>query len=166
MAWIYRTGTITVDGFLLEATMALTRKGKYWYGDEDGDIAAVIGNYSRAAGYPATLFRAALCSCGSARFHLFDDEVEGAARRDCVACGESHLMFDSAEYLAEANLDEHVCMCDNAALSIHCGVALYEGTQDVQWLYIGCRCAECGMVGVYADWKCEGGPVEAFMERV
>jgi len=166
MAWIYRTGTITVDGFLLEATMALTRKGKYWYGDEDGDIAAVIGNYSRAAGYPATLFRAALCSCGSARFHLFDDEVEGAARRDCVACGESHLMFDSAEYADEADPEAHECLCGSEAISIHCGVALYPDSRDVRWLYIGCRCPQCQLVGVYAEWKCGGGPVEAFMARV
>ncbi len=146
--------------------MTLTRKGKHWYGSEDGDIRAVIQRFSERNGYPATDYRASVCVCGSTLFRLFDDEEAGVARRDCVACGESHLMFDSAEYLADANLDEHVCMCDNAALSIHCGVALYEGTQDVQWLYIGCRCAECGMVGVYADWKCEGGPVEAFMARV
>ena len=35
------------------------------------------------------------------------------------------------------------------------GVSLYHASQDVRWLYVGCRCPSCGVTGVYGDWKNE-----------
>ena len=146
--------------------MTLTRKGKHWYGSGDDDIRAVIQGFSERNGYPATDYRAAVCVCGSTLFRLFDDEEAGVARRDCVACGTAHLMGDSAAYADEADPEAHECLCGSEALAIHCGVALYPDSRDVRWLYIGCRCPQCQLVGVYAEWKCEAGDVEAFLARV
>jgi hypothetical protein len=46
------------------------------------------------------------------------------------------------------------------------GVSVYEGTHDVRWYYIACRCVECNLVGVFADWKCEAGDAAAFLAKV
>jgi hypothetical protein len=43
---------------------------------------------------------------------------------------------------------------------------VYEGTHDVRWYYIACRCVECNLVGVFADWKCEAGDAAAFLAKV
>ncbi len=34
-------------------------------------------------------------------------------------------------------------------------MSLYEGSEDVRWLYVGCRCPACGLTAVYGDWKNE-----------
>lgn len=74
-------------------------------------------------------------------------------------------MGDSADYV-EAELGQHTCMCDGEALEIGVGVALYAGSQDVRWFYIGCRCPACGLVGVYADWKNEFSNYRDLLDRV
>ena len=45
------------------------------------------------------------------------------------------------------------------------GVSVYEGTHDVRWYYIACRCVECNLVGVFADWKCEAGDAATFLAK-
>lgn len=146
--------------------MTLTRKGKHWYGSEDQDIRAAIQRFSEGNGYPATEYRASVCVCGSTLFRLFDDEDVGVARRDCVRCGQPHLMGDGAEYVEKAELEAHECLCGAEALAIQSGVALYPDSRDVRWLYIGCRCPQCQLVGVYAEWKWGAGDADAFMARV
>lgn len=146
--------------------MTLTRKGKHWYGSEDHDIRGAIQSFSEGNGYPAIEYRASVCVCGSTLFRLFDDEDAGVARRDCVRCRNSHLMGDGAEYAGEADLEAHECLCGAEALVIQCGVALYPESWDVRWFYIGCRCPQCQLVGVYAEWKCEAGDVGEFLARV
>lgn len=145
--------------------MTLTRKGKHWYGSGDDDIlrSSRASVNATVTPRPTTGLRSV---CGSTLFHLFDDEEAGVARRDCVACGTAHLMGDSADYADEADPEAHECLCGSEALGIHCGVALYPDSRDVRWLYIGCRCPQCQLVGVYAEWKCEAGDVEAFLARV
>ena len=44
---------------------------------------------------------------------------------------------------------------DATAFEITVGVALYADSEDVRWLYIGCRCPECNLSGCYGDWKNE-----------
>ena len=31
----------------------------------------------------------------------------------------------------------------------------YDQSEDVRWLYVGCRCPACGLTGCYGDWKNE-----------
>jgi hypothetical protein len=58
-------------------------------------------------------------------------------------------------HLAEAELEQHECLCGKNHFEITVGVALYDQSQAVRWLYIGCRCVACGLTGCYADWKNE-----------
>jgi hypothetical protein len=143
-----------------------TRKGKYWYGSELADARVEIGEYSEHNGYPATRFAESVCACGGRVFGLESDEVEGVARRTCVACGVGHLIGDGEEYVDSAELEAHECVCLSQAFELLSGVALYAGSNDVRWFYIGCRCARCQLIGVFADWKCEAGDADAFLRNV
>lgn len=143
--------------------MTISRESGYWLGTDDSDIQTEIVRYSKLNEYEAKRFARATCACGSDSFKLESDEAAGAARRSCAACGESRLMGDSAEYVADANLDNHACVCGHDAFGITSGVALYPNSNDVRWYYIGCRCRACNLIGVFADWKSESGDADAFL---
>ena len=146
--------------------MALKKKGRYWYGDGPEDTQAEIQRYSKANKYPATRFAASACICGHRVFGLESDEETGAARRTCTACGNVHLMGDAAEYADEAEFEGHECVCGEESFELLSGVALYAESNDVRWYYLGCRCTSCSLVGVFADWKCEGGDAGVFLAAV
>lgn len=145
--------------------MALTKKGKYWYGSELADTKIEIQQYSDLNGYKAVKFNESVCTCGGRIFKLETDEDEGVARRTCTACGAVHLMGDSADYAEDANPEEHECICLAQEFELVSGVALYADSNDVRWYYIGCRCTKCHLVGVFADWKCEAGDADAFLAK-
>lgn len=134
--------------------MALTNKAGRTYGDGQADIPEYLRDYSQQ-GYPAERFADAVCGCSNRTFLLAIDETGGAALRKCTACGDEHPIGDSGEYLEDAELEECGCPCAAEGLELTVGVALYSGSQDVRWIYIGARCPHCGLTGCYADWKNE-----------
>ena len=135
--------------------MALKKRGRFSYGDSQQDISAELANYAQRNGYSAAHFADAVCACGHRSFRLSVDDTEGAAVRECCSCKKSHPIGDSAEYLADASLEECECPCGSGAFEITVDVALYDGSEDVRWIYIGCRCPACGVTACYADWKNE-----------
>jgi Zn ribbon nucleic-acid-binding protein len=145
--------------------MALVKRGKYWYGDEQADIRAELLRYSRD-GYPAEHFADAICACGTRIFRLQLDEEAGVAVRTCAACGHDHSIGDSADFLDEAELEQPECLCGGSEFEITVGVALYDDGEAVKWLYLGCRCPSCGCTGCYGDWKNEYEDYREFLTRV
>lgn len=143
--------------------MGLKKKGKYWYGDTRDDIQEEVVRYSIGNAYRAMKFANPTCACGSVAFRPETDEDQGAGRRICTACQKVHLIGDSADYETDAEFENHQCVCDSDQFELAVGVALYEGSNDVRWCYIGCRCTQCQLVGVFADWKCESGDAVAFL---
>jgi hypothetical protein len=135
--------------------MALRRRGKWRYGDSQADIPGEILRYSKGVEYLAHHYADAVCGCGGKVFRLLLDDTQGAAVRRCVACNAEHPIGDSDEYMEEAELGECACPCGNEEFEISVGVSLYEGSEDVKWLYLGCRCPGCGLTAVYGDWKNE-----------
>jgi hypothetical protein len=135
--------------------MTLTRKGAHAYGEGQADIREELRRYGKHVGYVPSQFAEATCACGGRTFRLLLDEEEGAAVRACPSCGGSHPMGDSAEFLEEASLEECGCPCGNDLLELTLGVSLYEDSEDVRWLYVGCRCPRCGLTACYGDWKNE-----------
>jgi hypothetical protein len=140
--------------------MALKKQGKYWYGDDHTDVRAELESYSRQNAYPIDNYVDVKCKCGKDRFYLLTDEDAGVAVRQCVNCGDEHLMGDSADYSDEAEVGQHECICEKDKFEIVAGIHRYRNddnslSDDVRWLYIGCRCPSCGLVGCYADWKNE-----------
>lgn len=135
--------------------MALTKIGDYSYGDSQADIRTEIAAYACSIGYPATEFADAVCGCGHCLFRLSLDDNDGAAVRVCAACGERHRIADSPDFLAEEELEECECRCGSTEFEVTLGVALHEGSQDVRWIYLGCRCPSCRLTACYGDWKNE-----------
>ncbi len=146
--------------------MALRKAGQYSYGDSQLDIRDELLGYSKANGYPAVHFADAVCNCGGKVFNLLLDDTEGAAVRKCVGCKAEHPIGDSDEYLEDAELEEGECPCGSGEFEITAGVALYQDSEDVKWLYIGCRCVKCGLTACYGDWKNEYIGFREFLNRV
>ncbi len=135
--------------------MAVRKKGKYYYGETQDDLIVEMKRYSRLNEYPVDQAVHAKCKCGGTFFELFLDDEEGVAQRKCVACDSLHTMADGNEYLADANPEQCICVCENPVFQITVGVSLYEDSDDVRWLYIGCRCRDCDLIGVYGHWANE-----------
>ena len=135
--------------------MTLHNRGKHYYGDCQSDIRDEVFRYSKLNEYVAQHFADAICTCGANMFRLSLDDNEGAAIRICVRCNAEHAIGDSGEFLEDAALEECACPCGAEAFEITIGISLYDGTNDVKWLYLGCRCSQCGLTAVYGDWKNE-----------
>jgi hypothetical protein len=146
--------------------MALRKRGKWWYGDSQADIRDEIVRYSKLNGYLAHHFADAECKCGGRLFVLRMDDTAGAAVRKCVRCSEEHPIGDSGQYLDEAELEAYECVCLENVFEITVGVSLYDSSEDVRWLYLGCRCPKCGLTGVYGDWKNEFNGYRELLARV
>jgi hypothetical protein len=146
--------------------MALKKRGNYRYGDSQADIRAELLRYSKANAYMAHHFADAVCKCGGKLFRLALDGNEGAAVRICVACKAEHPIGDRDEFLEDAELGECACPCGNEEFEITVGVSLYEGSEDVKWHYLGCRCPKCGLTAAYGDWKNEYVGYQELLARV
>ena len=145
----------------------MRKRGKWRYGDSQADIRAEIVRYSKENGYLAGQFADAVCSCGGRVFGLLLDDEAGVASRVCVACdAEAHPIGDSAEFMDEAEEEECACPCGEEAFEITVGVSLYADSEDVRWLYVGCRCPACKLTAVYGDWKNEFNGYRELLARV
>jgi transcription elongation factor Elf1 len=134
--------------------VALKKKGRHYYGDSRADIRPELERYSKANKYPLERLDELSCpECGHERSHLILDEEAGAAVQCCVKCEHEVPLADSEEFLEEAELQQAECPCGNGAFEMAVGFAFYKGTTDVRWVYIGCRCPECGLTACYGDWK-------------
>ena len=137
----------------------------YRYGGLPELVAEII-RYSNLNEYRSERFKKPTCDCGEDSFELATDDGEGVGLRCCAHCGQSHWMGDSADYADSAVLVAHQCVCGSEIFQLLVGLALYQGTEDVRWLYIGCRCTACELIGVFADWKCESGFVADLMAKL
>jgi hypothetical protein len=146
--------------------MALVKRGKYWYGDSRADIRPELLRYSKRNEYPVQHFADAVCTCGGRLFTLEVDDDEGAAVRACVGCKDRHPIGDSADYLDEAELEKSECVCGEDVFEITAAVSLYDDSEDVRWLYLGCRCPACGLTGCYGDWKNEFNGYQELLRNV
>lgn len=146
--------------------MALRKRGRWWYGDSQADIRGELTRLGKLNEYVPAQFADARCKCGSGTFRLRIDDEQGAAIRVCAKCGAEHAMGDSDEYLEDAELQEAQCVCGGEVFEITVGVSLYDDSDDVRWLYVGCRCPACGLTGCYGDWKNEFNDYRKLLGRV
>jgi hypothetical protein len=146
--------------------MALRTNGDYSYGDAQEDLWTELRDYSIANKYPAVHFADARCICGGTQFKLFLDEAAGVAVRVCPHCRDEHVIGDGADYLPDADLEECECPCGRAVFEVTIGVSLYARSEDVRWLYVGCRCISCGLTACYGDWKNEFIGYQALLAKV
>lgn len=149
--------------------MTITKKDDLFYGTEQQDIREALQDYASHNEYEIHHFKDVVCKCSNTTFTLDIDDDEGVAGRICTKCGDEHLMLDGEDYVDDAELYQAICNCESEALEITVGVSLYKNksglTKDVRWLYIGCRCPECNLMGCYADWKNEFSDYEKLLEN-
>ncbi len=150
--------------------MSITKEGNSYFGTSQSDIREELSRYAKNVGYEIHHFKDVICTCGSTTFTLHIDDVECVAGRVCTSCNEQHVMLDGEEYLEDAELYHAVCSCESKPFEITVGVSLYLDEEslsdDVRWLYIGCRCPQCNLVGCYADWKNEFNGYEKLLQNV
>lgn len=127
-----------------------------------------IIEYSKKNGYPAEHFVAPSCAnCECSSFTILMNEAEGVAARICSSCNDEHGIGDSDDYIDDVEeVWQLACTCDAGKFRILAAVALYEGSEDVRWFYLGCECITCGLSGVYGDWKNEYIGYQELLARV
>ena len=145
--------------------MALSKRGKYWYGESQADIRDELIRYGKQDDEVPTQFKDIRCKCGSSTFRLQIDDEAGAAVRTCTKCNKDHAIGDSDEYLDDAELGECSCPCGEEQFELTVGVSLYEDSEDVRWVYIGCRCPACGLTSNYGDWSSEYEDFREYLKK-
>ena len=149
--------------------MTISKKGNAYFGTNQVDIKAELSRYSKNNGYEIHHFKDVICACDNKTFTLHIDDEVCVACRTCTSCGVQHVMLDGAEYLEDAELYHAICTCEAEPFEITVGVNLYSNqvglSEDVRWLYIGCRCLKCNQVGCYADWKNEFNGFEKLLSN-
>ena len=146
--------------------MSIDESGKWWVGSEPGDIRGFLEAYA-TEGYEVHDFRLATCECGSHSFHLEADDNEGVAKRTCSKCTRHHFLCDCEEYWEDAEPEMWKCIeCNSEDANIGVGFSLYEDDGEIRWLYVGYRCARCGVLGCFAGWKIAYAPSKQLMDQV
>ncbi len=127
-----------------------------------------IIEYSTRNAYVAEYFavpKCATCSCDT--FTVVMNESEGVAARICSSCQGEHGIGDSDDFIDDVEEVYPIeCTCGASQFKIMAGVALYDGSEDVRWFYLGCECVDCGLSGVYGDWKNEFNGYRTLLDNV
>jgi hypothetical protein len=134
--------------------VSIDTTGKWWIGTEPADVRGFLEAYA-PEGYEVHQFRLSTCRCGSVEFHLDADDNEGTAKRVCVECGAQHFICDSERYWEEAQAVHWRCVeCASETCNVGVGFSQYpDSTTAIKWIYVGVRCAKCGILGCFAGWK-------------
>ena len=137
--------------------MTIETSGKWWVGSEPSDIGEYLTAYG-ADNAPVSAFRLSRCVCSSFTFRLDADDNQGCAKRTCTDCSREHLICDSAEYWDESSPEHWRCIeCGSEQANVGVAFSLYEDG-EVRWLYVGERCANCGVLSCFAGWKVAYSP--------
>jgi hypothetical protein len=145
--------------------MSIDTSGKWWVGTNPEDIKGYVEAYA-SRGYKMDEFRLAKCACGSGDFHLDADDTEGVAKRTCTKCSQQHFLCDSEEFAEEAEFEHWCCECGSEVTNIGVGFSLRKKDGEIRWLYVGCRCAKCGILGCFAGWKIDYAPTDHLYSMV
>lgn len=143
----------------------IDRSGEWWKGSTFDDLAEFLKEFSAATGDPSERTIQSRCGCGHEAFGLVVDDEAGCARRTCNACGSAEYLLDSEEHWEDADPGEAACPCGGEQFEVGVGFALRDDG-DVRWVYVSGRCVECGILGVYADWKIDYSPTSQLFSAV
>ena len=135
--------------------MSIDTSGKWWVGGEPADVRGFLEAYAEK-GYELHQFRLSTCRCGCIEFHLHADDNEGVAIRVCAKCAAEHFICDSGEFWEDAEPEQWRCIkkCKSDVCNVGVGFSQYaDSPTSIKWIYIGVRCARCGILGCFAGWK-------------
>jgi hypothetical protein len=144
--------------------MPIDDSGKWWKGSDAEDIKGFLAAYS-ADSYKTHDFRLSRCSCGSTAFNLEASDDDGVAKRKCTKCKADHFILDSEEFWEDAEPEKWKCIeCKGKETNVGVGFSLYEDG-EIKWVYIGCRCTKCHILGCFAGWKIGYSPSRQLLEK-
>ena len=133
--------------------MVIDATGKWWKGSEPKDLKEYLEALS-ADQYPIDIFTLRKCECGSDAFQIEVDDDEGCAKTTCSKCRQPSFLADSEEYWSSDSPRTYKCIeCSLDRANVGLGFALTTDRNCIQWVYIGCRCSACGVLGCMIDWK-------------
>ena len=138
--------------------------GTWWTGEDFADLVEYLRLLTED-GYPVRRVLEPQCSCGGRKFTLYRDATEGVARRTCAACGAKAFIGDSAESWEDARPRRVRCPCGSTTAQLGIGFSLRDDG-DIRWITIGQRCVECGILGVYVDWKIDYSPTDHLFDSI
>lgn len=138
--------------------MALTQQGGYWHGDSAEDIAELF-HYESVD--PVVEVQYAQCACGNRSFSVMLDlerEYQEAVWF-CQICHSQYFFHTGKpqEEEIESEADHEFCDCPcrtqgPSFFELAVGVTVYSNGEDVDWVYLGCRCVKCGITGYLDSW--------------
>jgi hypothetical protein len=133
--------------------VAIDTSGRWWRGSQGEDIEAYLAAYT-AESYGMKHYRACICACGSTEFSVERDAAD-QARRKCAGCGTLHYIADAEEDWEPGLAKRYKCIeCKSPRCNVGVGYAGYDDdATGIKWIYVGVRCAQCGILGCFAEWK-------------
>jgi hypothetical protein len=144
------------------AGVVIDKSGEWWVGNDAGDLDEYLKSF-KAGGYDvhevAQVDRCTKCEANDG-FQLRVDDEEGFAERKCAACGNRHLMLDSADQAESATPGDAACPCGHEVFDAGVGISNRKDG-EIRWVSIGLRCRNDGVLGCYVDWKIDYSPTDA-----
>ncbi len=137
--------------------MAIDKSGKWWKGIEFKDVEDYI-YLLMADSYPVGEVGQSICKCGNKVFTLKVDQDEGCAQRVCTVCHQAAFIGDSEEIWKQARPKVVRCPCKNTTYEIGVGFSFRASHDDIQWITVGHRCTQCGVLGSSVDWHINYSP--------
>ena len=136
----------------------------YWVGDSAADIDEYLKAYTDRSDLEV---HPVLCDeCGSDCFEIEVDQEEGAVLVRCTKCGEEKLLLDSEEYWEDCDPQPGICsVCEGKEYNIRVGF-LRRKNGSIEWIFIGNRCTDCGVLGSYTDWGIDFEPTDWLEEML
>lgn len=138
---------------------------KYWTGDSAEDIDEYLRLYSEDNNIDV---KPVVCTaCGKDVFELRVDRNEDAVQVKCIECGAKKILLDCEDVWEDAK--PKLGKCSVCRTSKHYNVRVGFSRREngsVKWVYIGNRCANCGTLGSYLDWKIDYEPTDAMEQNI
>jgi hypothetical protein len=143
----------------------IDRSGEWWTGQDFADLTGYLIEFTAGSDPAGRIERSECDACRGTTFRLQLDDDEGCAQRTCTACSGSAFIGDSEEYWADADPGEAACPCGGDQFELGVAFSLRDDG-DVRWITIGGRCTDCGVLGVYTDWKIDYRPTDHLFAAV
>ena len=141
----------------------IDKSRKYWYGNCADDIDEFLKEYTEEADID---IKPVVCnSCGSEALIMRIDSNEEAIQIKCPKCGEKKILLDCQDIWEEAKPRLRKCVVCKTSKEHNVKVGFIRRENgDVEWVYIGSRCTNCGVLASYLDWHINYCPTDE-MER-
>ncbi|MBQ1205607.1 MAG: hypothetical protein IIX67_00230 [Clostridia bacterium] len=137
----------------------IDKSRKYWHGDSPDDIDEFLKEYTEL---PEIDIEPVTCrSCGSDLLVMRIDGNEEAIQVKCQKCGAKKILLDCEEVWEDAKPRLRKCAVCKTEKEHNVKVGFDRRENgSVKWVYIGSRCANCGVLASYLDWKVSYEPTE------